>query len=276
MMDKKIVLVTGASSGIGFETAKELIKHGHVVYGAARRIDKMQALVDTGGHSLKMDVSDHESVVTGVQQIIKEQGRIDVLWNNAGYAIYGSIEDVSIDEARRQFEVNLFGLADLTKQVIPIMREQESGLIINTSSIGGKIYSPLGSWYHATKHALEGWSDCLRLEVKQFGIDVVILEPGAIITEFYDVMLDPMIERSKNGPYQTMAEGMLKANQDIHSKPDTSTSPAVIAKTVLKIVNARKPKTRYATGKFAKPMLFARKWLSDRMFDSILASMTKY
>lgn len=226
-MTKKVILVTGASSGMGFESAMELIKQGHTVYCAARRIDKMKPLVDAGGHAIAMDVSEHNSVVAGVKRIVSEQGRIDVLWNNAGYAIYGSVEDVSIEEARKQFEVNLFGLADLTKEVIPVMRNQKSGLIINTSSIGGKIYSPLGAWYHATKHALEGWSDCLRLELQQFNINVVILEPGAIITEFFDVMLQPMIERSKGGPYQALSEGMYKANQDIHDKPEPSTSPKV-------------------------------------------------
>lgn len=274
-MNQKVILITGASSGIGFETAKQLINHGYIVYGAARRIDKMQALKDAGGHSLEMDVANHESVVKAINQVVAEQGRIDVLWNNAGYAVYGSVEDVSLEEARRQFEVNMFGLADVTKQVIPIMKQQQSGLIINTSSVGGKIYSPLGAWYHATKHALEGWSDCLRLEVKQFGIDVVVLEPGAIITEFYDVMLQPMIDRSKNGPYEKMAEGMRKANLDIQKQGGASTSPNIIAKTVLKIVKVNKPKTRYAAGKFAKPMLIARKFLSDRAFDSILENMIK-
>lgn len=274
-MTKKVVLITGASAGMGKESAISLVKEGHIVYGAARRMENMQEIVNAGGYAIKMDVMDHDSIVKGVQKIMNEQNRIDVLWNNAGYAIYGSVEDITIDEARRQFEVNLFGLADLTKEVIPTMRKQKSGLIINTSSIGGKIYSPLGSWYHATKHALEGWSDCLRFELKQFGIDVVILEPGAIVTEFYDVMLGPMVERSKNGPYEKIAEGIKKANLEIHKKPDPSTSPAVIAKTISQILNAKKPKTRYAAGKLAKPMLFARRWLSDRMFDAILAKMIR-
>lgn len=270
---KKVVLITGASAGMGKDTALKLLREGYVVYGAARRVENMKELVDAGGYAIAMDVMDHESIVNGVQRIKKEQGKIDVLWNNAGYAIFGAVEDISIDEARRQFEVNLFGLADLTKEVVPLMRSQKSGLIINTSSIGGKIYSPLGSWYHATKHALEGWSDCLRIELKQFGINVVILEPGAIVTEFMDVMLDPLIERSKNGLYESMAESVKKANFDIHSKPDPSTSTEVIAKTVSKIIKTKNPKTRYAAGKLAKPMLFARKWLSDKAFDSILTRM---
>ena len=135
-----------------------------------------------------MDVTDHKQVQDVINKIIKDEGRIDVLVNNAGYAIWGAVEDVSYEDAKRQFEVNLFGLAEVTKAVLPIMRVKKRGKIINITSIGGKIYSPLGAWYHATKHALEGWSDCLRLEVEEFGIDVVIIEPGAIRTEFGEVL----------------------------------------------------------------------------------------
>ena len=127
----------------------------------------MQDLVESGGHALKMDVTDHNSIVKAVAQVVKEQGRIDVLINNAGYAIYGAVEDRTIEDARRQFEVNLFGLAAIIKEVLPVMRKQQSCKIINITSMGGKIYTPLSAWYHATKHALEGWSDCLRIEVKQ-------------------------------------------------------------------------------------------------------------
>ena len=171
---KKIILVTGASSGIGKESAKQLIKEGHTVYAAARRIEKMQDIKELGGYPMEMDITNEDDIQRIVDEIIEKEGKIDVLFNNAGYAIYGAVEDITIDEARRQFEVNIFGLASLTQKVLPYMRAKRSGTIINTSSIGGKIYSPLGAWYHATKHALEGWSDCLRLEVKQFNIDVVI------------------------------------------------------------------------------------------------------
>ena len=180
MNQSQIILITGASSGMGKETALRLIAEGHIVYGAARRVEKMLDLVEAGGHVLLMDVTDQAQVQAGIDRIIAEQGRIDVLVNNAGYGSYGSVEETPIDDARRQFDVNLFGLARLTQLVIPHMRERQSGKIINISSVGGKIYTPLGAWYHATKHALEGWSDCLRLELKPFGIDVVIVEPGLI------------------------------------------------------------------------------------------------
>ena len=167
-MNKKVILITGASSGMGKESALTLLKQGHIVYGAARRKGKMQELVDLGGHALPLDVQDHGAAAGVVEQIIGENGRIDVLVNNAGYAIYGAVEETSIEDARRQFEVNLFGVAALTNAVLPHMRTQGSGAIINVSSMGGRMYTPLGAWYHATKYALEGWSDCLRLELKQF------------------------------------------------------------------------------------------------------------
>ncbi|MFL6021784.1 MAG: oxidoreductase [Marmoricola sp.] len=182
-----VALVTGGSSGIGECTVTELLDAGYTVYTVARRVERMQALAAAGAHVFAMDVTDDASMVAGVERIIAEQGRIDLLVNNAGYGSYGAVEDVPIDEARRQFEVNVFGLARLTQLVTPHMREQKSGRIINISSIGGKFYEPFGAWYHATKFAVEGFSDCLRMELKPFGIKVVIIEPGPIITEWNEI-----------------------------------------------------------------------------------------
>ena len=260
---------------MGKETALQLIKEGHIVYGAARRVESMKELVDNGGHAIKMDVTNEETIKQGVEQLIQEQGEIDILINNAGYAIYGAVEDTSIEDARRQFEVNIFGLARLTQLVLPHMREQKSGKIINISSMGGKIYTPLGAWYHATKHALEGWSDALRIEVKQFNIDVVIVEPGAIATEFGDVMLEPMLSRSGEGPYSHIAHSMANATRSSYEKKGASSPPSVIANVISKAINAKKPKTRYVAGKMAKPLMFMRKRLSDRMFDRIIMSQVK-
>lgn len=274
-MKKKVVLVTGASAGIGKATALQLIKEGHIVYGAARRLEKMKELEDAGGFTLKMDVLEEDQMATGIQEIIEKSGRIDVLVNNAGYAVYGSVEDITIDEARRQFEVNIFGLARLTQLVLPHMRGQRSGTIINISSVGGKIFTPLGSWYHATKHALEGWSDCLRMEVNQFGIDVVIIEPGAIKTEFMDVMNQPMLDRSANGPYEPMAKALDKAGKEAYTKKGRHSGPEVIANTISKAIASSRPKTRYASGALAGLLLFMRKWLSDRGFQKMLMSQLK-
>lgn len=263
---KKVILITGASSGIGKATAKRLIKDGHIVYGAARRVEKMQDLVEMGGHSLKMDILKEEEISEGLKKIIEEQGKIDVLINNAGYSVYGPVENTSLEDARRQFEVNLFGLASITQKILPHMRNQKSGHIINITSVGGKIYFPLGAWYHATKHALEGWSDCLRVETKQFGINVSIIEPGLIQTEFSDVMNQPMLDRSNGTPYEPLAKAIIKANKGGYDG-SPATSPDVIADTISKAIASKNPKTRYAAGKMAKQLLFARKWLSDKTFD---------
>src|SRR5689334_18003170 len=181
---KKTALVTGASSGMGKEIARKLICDGFQVYVAARHIDKMIDLERLGARPLRMDLSREAEIVSAVETILKETGGVDVLVNNAGFGLYGPVEDIGIEEARYQFEVNVFGTARLTQLLLPAMREKGSGTIVNITSMGGKIYTLLGAWYHATKHALEGWSDCLRLELATFGIRVVIVEPGLIETGF--------------------------------------------------------------------------------------------
>ncbi|MCK4745833.1 MAG: oxidoreductase, partial [Bacteroidales bacterium] len=266
--------ITGASSGIGKATALQLIGEGHKVYGAARRIEKMEDLVNAGGHALQMDVTSEEEIVDAVNQIIEENGRIDVLINNAGYAIYGAVEDTTLEDARRQFDVNIFGLARITQLVLPHMRSQNSGKIINVSSMGGKIYTPLGAWYIATKHALEGWSDCLRIETKEHGINVVVIEPGIIQSEFGDVMLDPMMERSGKGAYANIANSLYNTTKDSY-KPGNQSPPSVIANLISKAMEANRPKTRYVAGKMAKPSMFMRKHLGDKTFDRLILSQLK-
>lgn len=265
--EKKVILITGASSGIGKATALKLLEEGMIVYGAARRVEKMQEIVEAGGIAIELDITNEKQIEKCVKQVIKEQGRIDILFNNAGYAVYGSVEDITIDEARRQFEVNLFGLARITQEVLPYMRNQGYGKIINTSSMGGKIFTPHGAWYHATKHALEGWTDCLRFEVAQFGIKVVIIEPGVINTSFTDVMMDPMIERAKDGPYQDLTEKVANASKAQYNKPNSASSPDVIADVVFKAIESSKPKRRYVAGKLANPMIFLRKWFGDGVYE---------
>ncbi len=269
---KKIIIVTGASSGIGKATALQLIKEGHTVYGAARRVAKMEDLVSAGGKAVAMDVTNHEQVHAQISKIIEAEGRIDVLVNNAGYAVYGPVEEINYEQAKRQFDVNLFGLAEVTKAVLPTMRNQQSGTIINISSVGGKIYTPLGAWYHATKHALEGWSDCLRLEVKQFGIDVVVIEPGAIKTEFDQAMDHQFGEIS--GPYGALKKTMERVMANAY-KPGNYSEPSVIADTISKAIKSKNPKTRYAAGKMAKQTLMGRRWLSDKGFDKMIMRMIR-
>ena len=270
--NKKVILVTGASAGIGKAGVEKLLSEGHIVYGAARRTDKMRDIESIGAKVMAMDVTVDKSMVDGINQIIKNESRIDVLINNAGYGSYGTVEEVPIEEAKRQFEVNIFGLARLTQLVLPHMREHKSGTVINVSSVGGRIYTPLGAWYHGTKHALEGWSDSLRLEVAQFGINVVVVRPGAIESEWNDIARENMIKVSGNGDYGDFT----KKIHDTFAKAEKMASPAsVIADVFSKAVNSKRPKTRYVAGKFAKQLLFMRWLLSDRLFDSLLMSRVK-
>lgn len=269
--NSKVVLITGASAGIGKATALQLLAEGYTVYGAARRAERLQELAPKGLIPLKMDITKSEDIEQAVQTIQDQHGGVDILINNAGFGLYGAVEDTPIDKARYQFEVNLFGLARLTQLVLPYMRSKKSGTIINISSMGGKIYFPLGAWYHATKHALEGWSDSLRLELAPFGINVVIVEPGAIASEFGNVMGPMMVENSGKGAYAEQVENM-NTSLEASYKRGGSSPTSVIATTISKALKARRPKTRYVAGKYAKPMLFMRRWLSDRMFDKVILS----
>ena len=271
----KVALVTGASSGIGKETGKRLLREGFVVYTAARRIEKMEDLRELGAIPLKMDITVEADIIAAISQIESCHGGIDVLVNNAGFGMYGSMEESSIDDARYQFEVNLFGMARLTQLALPSMRHKGFGTIINISSMGGKIYSPLGSWYHATKHAVEGLSDCLRLELKPFGVNVVIIEPGAIATEWANIMLDAMMRRSGHGPYQKIAQALAKAMRSLYETEGSASPPSVVADAIVKAALVSRPRTRYVMGKLAKPLIFIRKYFGDRIFDMAVTSKAK-
>ena len=267
----RTALVTGASSGIGEDTARKLQALGYVVYGAARRTDRLQALVTDGIRPLTMDVTDDASMTAGVDRILEETGRIDVLVNNAGYGSHGAIEDVPIDEARRQFEVNVFGLARLTQLVTPHMRTRGSGTIINISSIGGRLTTPLGGWYHATKYAVEALSDALRIELAPFGIDVVVVEPGAIRTAWWPIAADHLEATAEGSAYADQIRAVAGAMRS-ESNARRYSPPEVIARTVGKIVTARRPRTRYAVGFMAKPLIAARRVLPDRAFDRLISA----
>lgn len=270
-MGKKIALITGASSGIGKSAAFLLQENGFKVYGAARRLEKMKDLKSKGISTISLDITKEESIANCVNRILKKEGHIDVLVNNAGYGSYGAVEDVPMEEARRQFEVNIFGLARLTQLILPSMRKHKFGKIVNISSMGGKVYTPFGAWYHATKHALEGWSDCLRLEVKPFGIDVVIVEPGGIKTPWGIIASENLKKTSGNGAYAEIANKSADSIAKMYSS-NQLTKPEVIGKVILKAITARNPKTRYAKGYMAKPAMFIRKWFGDRIFDKLMQS----
>jgi NAD(P)-dependent dehydrogenase (short-subunit alcohol dehydrogenase family) len=264
-MTEKVALVTGASSGIGESAARRLHERGFTVYGAARRVEKMKDLANAGVHVLAMDVTDAESMADGVRQIIDDRGRIDVLVNNAGYGSYGAIEDVPLDEARYQFEVNVFGAAQLIQLVAPHMRAQGSGRVINITSMGGKIYTPFGGWYHGTKFALEALSDSLRNELRPFGVGVVVIEPGGIRTEWGGIAAENLRKTSGAGAYAkpvTRLATMLGRDR-------FGSDPEVIGKAIVRAATARRPRTRYALGMGAKPAIFLRWLLPDRAFDGL-------
>ena len=265
----KVILITGASSGIGLVTAVYLANKNYKVYGTARRLNEMTPIINAGGNAFKLDVTKEEDIINGVNYVIEKEGRIDVLWNNAGFGLWGAVEDISIERAKNQFDVNLFGLARITQEVLPFMRERKKGVIINTSSVGGRIYTPLGAWYHSTKHALEGLSDCLAYELKKFGINVCLLQPGMIVTEFNDVMLENLQKNSKNSPYSKLNEAMMNGIKKNIKNPIGS-HPIVVAKCVEKIIISKRPKKRYLVGYGARSMLFIRNWFGDRFFEFVL------
>ena len=265
----KVALVTGASSGIGESIAVHLVESGWTVYAVARRVERMASLESRGVIPFAMDVTDDASMVAGIDRIITEQGQIDALVNNAGYGSYGPVEHVPIDEARRQFEVNVFGLARLTQLVTPHMRTRRRGRIVNISSIGGKIYEPLGAWYHATKFAVEGFSDSLRIELAPFGIDVVIIEPGPIISEWNTIARESLVERSVGTVYEDMARRMAVMFERVDT-PRMSSGPAAVAEKVLKALEAVNPAARYPAGKGARAIVTARRLLPDRAMDAVM------
>ena len=223
---------------------------------------------------MRLDVSRESEIEAAVAVIRREERGVDVLVNNAGFGLYGPVEEIGLDEARYQFEVNLFGLARLTQLLLPGMRERKGGTIVNISSMGGRVYTPLGAWYHASKHALEGWSDSLRLELAQFGIRVIVVEPGLIETGFGDVLADGLLGRPGSGAYARMTEAVARSTREAYGK-GRGTDPRVIARLVCGAVRSAKPRTRYVAGKYAAPMLFIRKWLGDRVFDRIILSQMK-
>lgn len=265
----KTVLITGGSAGIGMIAARSLAEKGYTVYAAARRLEKMEPLKASGVHPVRMDLTDNASIESGLKKILSLSGGIDILINNAGYGSYGAVEDVPIEEARRQFEVNLFGLAELTRAVLPGMRKKKKGRIINISSIAGRIHTPFAAWYHASKHALEGFNSCLRTEVSPYGIDVVSIQPGPIRTGWLEISASNLIKRSGSGAYAGEVEAVSRSFKKIFSIPFTSASAEDIARVIVKSATVKKPATRYIAPFGARLMLFLRWILPDRIMDFV-------
>jgi len=268
----KTVLITGASSGIGKTTAIFLAQNGYNVYATARRVKRMEELKNFGIIPLFLDVAKEDSLVACVKQILTEAGRIDILINNAGSGYYGALEDMPMSDAKYQFDVNVFAAARLMQLVLPAMRANKYGKIVNISSIGGKVTLPMGVWYHASKFAIEGLSDALRKEVKQFGIDVILIEPGGTKSEMTGLGTEYLNRISGKTAYAHLAKGVSK----MYAKTEKSASdPIVIAKLIKKGIEAKSPGTRYAGASGAKLMLFLKTMLSDRMFDKLIMNEMK-
>jgi short-subunit dehydrogenase len=269
------ILITGCSSGIGKAAAEQLCRAGHMVYATARKPESLAALAELGCRTLALDVDDEASMANAVREV----GDVDVLINNAGYGLYGPIEQVGMDEVRRQFETNVFGLVRLTQLVLPAMRAQRRGRILNLSSMGGRTTLPGGGFYHASKYAVEAISDALRIEVRRFGIDVVLIEPGVVKTPWSDVALDHQAGASDDpaDPYAPYKNAVADSFSRAYAGPlaRLSISADDVAKVISKAVSARRPKARYLISPMAKSLVAAKRLLPDRAHDALLKQQYK-
>lgn len=269
----RAVLITGCSTGIGRATAQRLARAGGTVYATARRLESIRDLESDGCRILELDVCDEQSMKDGVAEVQKNEGAVGVLINNAGYGSDGAIEEVSMEEVRRQFETNVFGLARMTQLVLPAMRAQRSGRILNVSSMGGRMTLPGGGFYHATKYAVEALSDALRFEVAGFGIDVVIIEPGIIKTEFATTaMIKAQAAAAPGSPYEAFNSKLAASLGDINAgKMDMiAATPDTVARVIESAIAAKRPKSRYLITAGAHLFVGLRRLLGDRGFDAFL------
>lgn len=260
----KRILITGASSGIGFETARELAQLGHTVFAGARRVALMEPLREFGVTPVDLDVTSEESIAECLEAV----GPVDVLVNNAGYGYFGPIECVSLEEARRQLEVNLFGLAALCRAVLPGMRSSGSGRIINVSSVAGRGVLYFGGWYHVSKYAVEAFSDALRIEMKPFGVDVVLIEPGGIHTDWGVIAADHLHNSSLGTPYEEPGLNQARIMKWAYTRRFLS-EPVVVQRAICRAVKARRPRTRYIVGFGARALLLGHALLPTRWWDAL-------
>jgi NAD(P)-dependent dehydrogenase (short-subunit alcohol dehydrogenase family) len=272
----KAVLVTGCSSGIGRATAEHLASRGWRVYASARKPESIADLEGKGCSTLALDVTDEASMQAAVKAVEDEHGAVGVLVNNAGYSQSGAIEDVPMDDVRRQFETNVFGLARMCQLVLPGMRGQHWGRIVNLSSMGGRFTFPGGGYYHATKHAVEAISDALRFEVAGFGVDAVIIEPGLIRTRFGEAAVGSIQGGvTGDGPYAEFNEAVAESTKSVYEEGPLARlggGPETVARAVEKAISARRPKTRYKVTPSARMILTTRRLLPDRAWDGFLRS----
>jgi len=272
-MPSKAVLITGCSSGIGHATAELLAGEGWTVYATARKPETLADLEARGCQTLALDVTDEASMTAAVQTVENAEGAVGVLINNAGYSQSGAVESVPMEQVRRQFDTNVFGLIRMCQLVLPGMRRQHWGRIVNLSSMGGRLTFPGGGMYHATKYAVEAISDALRFEVRGFGVEVVIVEPGLIVTNFGETA-SASASGQTDGPYADFNQAIAKATDEVYRGPlaKLGGGPEVVAKTIAAALKAERPKTRYPVTASARVMMGQRRLMPDRAWDLLMRS----
>ena len=268
----KAVLITGCSTGIGRASAEHLAGRGMTVYATARRPESIEDLESSGCRTLALDVTDEASMSAAVAQVEEAEGAVGALVNNAGYSQNGAVETVPLDEVRRQFETNVFGLLRMSQLVLPGMRRQGHGRIVNVSSMGGKLTFPGGGIYHATKHAVEALSDAMRFEVKGFGVDVSVIEPGLIRTNFAETSVGSVSQEA--GPYAEFNSAVAAATAGAYDGPlgKLGGGPEAVAKAIEKALTAERPRTRYKVTASARLLMAQRSLLPDRAWDAVVST----
>ena len=272
----RAVLITGCSSGIGWATAERLAKGGWTVYATARDVEALAPLEERGCRLLPLDVTDEGSMRRAVEEVERAEGAVGVLVNNAGYSQSGAVEGVPMEKVRRQFETNVFGLVRMCQLVLPGTRGQGFGRIVNLSSMGGRLTFPGGGFYHATKYAVEAISDALRFEVRGFGVEVVVIEPGLIRTGFARTAVSSMdhgAEPSNDDPYAGFEAGVARTTRENYERGPLARlggGPEAVAETIERAISAARPRTRYAVTPSAKLLISARRLLPDRAWDVLL------
>lgn len=270
----RVAVITGSSSGIGFEIALMLARNGFQTYATMRNLSKSKNIKSIATkenlpiHIEQLDVTDNKSVTNAIQAIVSKANSIDVLVNNAGYALTGALEDLSMEEIKAQYETNLFGLIRTTQAVLPIMRKQKSGTIVNISSGAGRFGYPAGSAYVSTKFAVEGLSESMAYELEPFGIKIIVVEPGVIKTNIANGMVIAKKSQNPNSPYSQIMQKMSTSFE--HMLENASSSPDVVAKVVLQAVTSENPSLRYLTGKDVETWIEARRNMSDDEFYKMI------
>ncbi len=271
----RAVLITGCSSGIGWATAEHLAARGHNVYATARRVEAIAPLEASGCKLLELDVTDEGSMRDAVAEVERIEGAVGILINNAGFSQSGPIEEVPLDLVRCQFETNVFGLVRMCQLVLPGMRRQGFGKIVNLSSMGGKLTFPGGGFYHAAKHAVEAISDALRFEVAGFGVEVVVVEPGIIRTGFADVAAGSLGNTASGGPYAEFTAAVARMTRETYERgllARLGGDPDAVARTIERAISSPRPRGRYPVTPSARLLMWARKALPDRAWDAFLRS----